>query len=103
MSEFDPSEATVEQVHEYIAGVDAEEIARVRAAEEAGRNRSSIHWPQEVDSDEDDGQGEVVGDGPPVVEGVQDEPVADSRPVWNVETHGKPTPAQREFYRVIGE
>lgn len=34
---------------------------------------------------------------------VADDPAPDddARPVWNVETHGKPDPEQAEFYRVI--
>ena len=27
----------------------------------------------------------------------------DDRPVWNVETHGKPSASQRARYRVVGE
>lgn len=40
--EFDPSEAKVEEVLEYMAGADEDERARVLAAEVAGKNRVTI-------------------------------------------------------------
>lgn len=40
--EFDPSEAKVEEVLEYLAGADEDERARVLAAEVAGKNRVTI-------------------------------------------------------------
>lgn len=101
MSEFDPNDATVKQVEEHLEGASAEEIARVREIEEAGQNRSSIHWP---DSEPAPAPDEVVEAEAQTEEGDgSDDAPVDPRPVWNVETHGKPTPAQREFYRVIGE
>lgn len=39
---FDPSEHTVEEVVEYLADADAEEKARVLAAEAAGKARKSL-------------------------------------------------------------
>jgi trigger factor len=41
-TEFDPSEATVEEVLEYLDGADAEETKRVLAAEAAGKARKGI-------------------------------------------------------------
>lgn len=40
--EFDPSEATVAEVQEYLEGADDEERARVIAAEEAGKARKTV-------------------------------------------------------------
>lgn len=41
-SQFDPSDAKVEEVLEYLDGADDEERARVLAAEVAGKNRTTI-------------------------------------------------------------
>lgn len=138
--QFNPRKHTGEEVSEYLAGVDAEEVARVREIEEATQNRKNIEWPDATASGNDDAdagqtdpqadQGNVPGTNTATTEGppVQGDPPAPSgdpnvqiitpeddeddveestdelsdRPVWNVETHGKPSAAQREFYKVVG-
>lgn len=44
--EFDPSEATVQEVNDYLAGADETERARVLAAEKAGKNRSTVNYEE---------------------------------------------------------
>lgn len=62
---FDPNEHTVHEVTEYVtASTDADEVARVRAAEEAGKNRSSIEWPEQTASTPPDPNIETTVVGP---------------------------------------
>lgn len=98
--EFDPTEHTVAEVNEYLSGVtDPDEIARVRALEEAGSNRSSIVWP-DLSDDPDE---EPAPDPEPEPEPEEpDDPDSDWAPrQWFTETHGRPVKAHRSKYEIV--
>lgn len=120
--EFDPTEHTVAEVNEYLSGVtDPDEIARVRALEEAGSNRSSIVWPDL--SDDPDEEPAPEPDPVPEPEPEPDpepepepEPEPDPEPEpeepddpdddwtprqWFTETHGRPVKAHRSKYEIV--
>lgn len=46
VTQFDPAEANVDEVNEYLAGADAEERERVLALEAEGKNRKGIKAPE---------------------------------------------------------
>lgn len=103
-STYDPSAANVDDVLAHLDDLDDEDdVLAVLRAEQAGKARASILKPYAslLEPDDapagDDPVGETVTPGSGLDAG------DDDRPVWNVETHGKPSASQRARYRVVGE
>lgn len=45
VTDYNPSDYTVDEVNAYLASADSDEVDRVLAAEAADKNRSTVHGP----------------------------------------------------------